>query len=225
MSSGLRDGPPLTPKRGEPSVAASILTKSMRPPERIPAGTAVTSSAKGCLGGEKLIRDEDEARMCQLVGMPLIPYILALGCCCSSFESNFLCAACDRRWEEHETFFETEETRRRGGRPYGEGTTQGRGPCQHLSSEGQAERHAHPPPIPSRPPTPHIPCLHCFPSPGADYVPFAEMPALQDAILTNSELEALQMQGVSGHSSSYPSSLELPGPSTLQPDPKSDPHT
>ncbi|XP_058158055.1 protein FAM221B isoform X2 [Dasypus novemcinctus] len=40
------------------------------------------------------------------------------GCCCSCFESNFLCVACDRRWEEHETFFETEETRRRGGRPY-----------------------------------------------------------------------------------------------------------
>ncbi|CAH6790319.1 Fam221b [Phodopus roborovskii] len=39
------------------------------------------------------------------------------GCCCNCFESNFLCAACDRRWEEHETFFETEETRRRGGRP------------------------------------------------------------------------------------------------------------
>lgn len=56
----------------------------------------------------------------------------ALGCGCNSFESNFLCAACDRRWEEHETFFETEETRRRGGRPYGEGTTRGRGSCQHL---------------------------------------------------------------------------------------------
>ncbi|XP_077003855.1 protein FAM221B isoform X2 [Tamandua tetradactyla] len=40
------------------------------------------------------------------------------GCCCSCFESNFLCAACDRRWEEHETFFETEEIRRPGGRPY-----------------------------------------------------------------------------------------------------------
>uniref|UniRef100_A0A667I4I0 Family with sequence similarity 221 member B n=1 Tax=Lynx canadensis TaxID=61383 RepID=A0A667I4I0_LYNCA len=43
------------------------------------------------------------------------------GCCCNCFESNFLCAACDRRWEEHETFFETEETRRRGGRPHGKG--------------------------------------------------------------------------------------------------------
>ncbi|XP_065262666.1 protein FAM221B [Emys orbicularis] len=44
----------------------------------------------------------------------------AAGCWCVSFESNFLCAACDRRWEEHETFFETAETRRKGGRPYGE---------------------------------------------------------------------------------------------------------
>ncbi|OBS83475.1 hypothetical protein A6R68_22503 [Neotoma lepida] len=69
------------------------------------------------------------------------------GCCCKCFESNFLCAACDRRWEEHETFFESEETRRRGGRPY-----------------------------------------------GADYVPFAEMSALRDVILTNSDFEALQMQ-------------------------------
>ncbi|XP_032979109.1 protein FAM221B isoform X1 [Rhinolophus ferrumequinum] len=41
------------------------------------------------------------------------------GCCCNCFESNFLCAACDRRWEEHETFFETEATRRRGRRPHG----------------------------------------------------------------------------------------------------------
>ncbi|XP_003943837.2 protein FAM221B [Saimiri boliviensis] len=44
------------------------------------------------------------------------------GCCCSCFESNFLCAACDRRWEEHETFFETQKTRQRGGRPYGTDT-------------------------------------------------------------------------------------------------------
>ncbi|XP_070375308.1 protein FAM221B isoform X3 [Equus asinus] len=40
------------------------------------------------------------------------------GCCCNCFESNFLCAACDRRWEEHETFFETEGTRRRGRKPH-----------------------------------------------------------------------------------------------------------
>ncbi|XP_031801198.1 protein FAM221B isoform X2 [Sarcophilus harrisii] len=41
------------------------------------------------------------------------------GCQCNFFQSNFLCAACDRRWEEHETFFESEETRRQGGRPIG----------------------------------------------------------------------------------------------------------
>ncbi|KAL0606123.1 Protein FAM221B [Plecturocebus cupreus] len=41
------------------------------------------------------------------------------GCCCSCFESNFLCVACDQHWEEHETFFETQKNRQRGGRPYG----------------------------------------------------------------------------------------------------------
>uniref|UniRef100_A0A8C0XMG5 Protein FAM221B n=1 Tax=Castor canadensis TaxID=51338 RepID=A0A8C0XMG5_CASCN len=39
------------------------------------------------------------------------------GCCCNYFESNFLCAACDRCWEEHETFFETQQTRQRRGKP------------------------------------------------------------------------------------------------------------
>ncbi len=29
------------------------------------------------------------------------------GCGCGTFDSNFLCAACDRHWEEHETIFET----------------------------------------------------------------------------------------------------------------------
>ncbi|XP_068784893.1 protein FAM221B [Struthio camelus] len=42
------------------------------------------------------------------------------GCFCKCFESTFLCAACDRRWEEHETFFETTEARKQGGLPYGE---------------------------------------------------------------------------------------------------------
>ncbi|XP_072877865.1 protein FAM221B isoform X1 [Chlorocebus sabaeus] len=54
------------------------------------------------------------------------------GCCCGCFESNFLCAACDRRWEEHGTFFETQRTRRRGGRPHGEAETWDRGPFQGL---------------------------------------------------------------------------------------------
>nr|XP_025973176.1 protein FAM221B [Dromaius novaehollandiae] len=44
----------------------------------------------------------------------------AAGCWCKSFESTFSCAVCDRRWEEHETFFETTEARKQGGRPYRE---------------------------------------------------------------------------------------------------------
>ena len=42
------------------------------------------------------------------------------GCGCSHFISNFLCCACDRHWEEHETIFETEKMRKNGGLPYGE---------------------------------------------------------------------------------------------------------
>lgn len=42
------------------------------------------------------------------------------GCPCGTFFSNFLCAACDRHWENHETFFETETMRRQNGLPYGE---------------------------------------------------------------------------------------------------------
>lgn len=42
------------------------------------------------------------------------------GCGCSKFFSNFLCAACDRHWEEHETSFETTAMRKDIGLPYGE---------------------------------------------------------------------------------------------------------
>ncbi|XP_077988532.1 protein FAM221B-like [Glandiceps talaboti] len=42
------------------------------------------------------------------------------GCSCGIFDSNFLCAACDKHWEEHETVFETEDDRHRNGIPYGE---------------------------------------------------------------------------------------------------------
>ncbi|CAM9490543.1 unnamed protein product [Lampetra planeri] len=42
------------------------------------------------------------------------------GCSCPRFESSFLCAACDRRWEQHETFFDTEKSRREAGLPVGE---------------------------------------------------------------------------------------------------------
>nr|XP_012625436.1 protein FAM221B isoform X4 [Microcebus murinus] len=100
------------------------------------------------------------------------------GCCCRYFESNFLCVACDRRWEEHETFFETEETRRRGGRPH-----------------------------------------------GTVYMPFAEMPVIGEAIIRNSDFEALQRQGPSGLPSPHPSPPQLPGPRGPRPGPTSDPHT
>lgn len=42
------------------------------------------------------------------------------GCRCSTFFSNFLCCACDKHWEEHETVFETAEMRKSQGIPYGE---------------------------------------------------------------------------------------------------------
>ncbi len=41
------------------------------------------------------------------------------GCKCNAFDSNFLCAACDRHWEQHDTFFETEEERKQNGLPVG----------------------------------------------------------------------------------------------------------
>ncbi|XP_041039319.1 protein FAM221B-like [Carcharodon carcharias] len=42
------------------------------------------------------------------------------GCSCQGFDSNFLCAACDKHWEQHHTFFETEAYRKENGLPYGE---------------------------------------------------------------------------------------------------------
>ncbi|XP_002732722.1 protein FAM221B-like [Saccoglossus kowalevskii] len=42
------------------------------------------------------------------------------GCRCSVFDSPFVCAACDRHYEDHETVFETEDERHRNGIPYGE---------------------------------------------------------------------------------------------------------
>ncbi|WAR01031.1 F221B-like protein [Mya arenaria] len=41
-------------------------------------------------------------------------------CGCGHFNSNFLCAACDKHWEDHETFFETEDDRVVKGLPVGE---------------------------------------------------------------------------------------------------------
>jgi len=43
----------------------------------------------------------------------------ALGCGCGAFDSPFLCAACDRHWEDHETFFETADERQKNGLPVG----------------------------------------------------------------------------------------------------------
>jgi len=43
----------------------------------------------------------------------------ANGCSCRKFDSNFLCAACDKHWEEHETFFDTDSMRKEQGLPYG----------------------------------------------------------------------------------------------------------
>lgn len=41
-------------------------------------------------------------------------------CGCRMFNSNFLCAACDQHWENHETFFETQKERKEKKLPYGE---------------------------------------------------------------------------------------------------------
>ncbi|CAL1545476.1 unnamed protein product [Lymnaea stagnalis] len=41
------------------------------------------------------------------------------GCSCGNFMSDFLCAACDRHWEDHQTFFDSEQSRREQGLPVG----------------------------------------------------------------------------------------------------------
>ena len=41
-------------------------------------------------------------------------------CACFAFDSSFLCAACDKHWEEHETQFDDINSRREKGLPYGE---------------------------------------------------------------------------------------------------------
>ena len=46
-------------------------------------------------------------------------HCLSTGCGCGHFISNFLCAACDKHWEDHETFFETEDVRAQNGLPVG----------------------------------------------------------------------------------------------------------
>ncbi|KAG1660177.1 hypothetical protein FOA52_005277 [Chlamydomonas sp. UWO 241] len=41
-------------------------------------------------------------------------------CGCGMFESNFACLVCDRKWEDHETLFETTQERIEGGRTVGD---------------------------------------------------------------------------------------------------------
>jgi hypothetical protein len=45
--------------------------------------------------------------------------LLKQDCRCSNFISDFLCASCDKHWEDHETFFETEKERIQLNLPYG----------------------------------------------------------------------------------------------------------
>ena len=42
------------------------------------------------------------------------------GCFCLAFNSNFLCAACDKHWEDHDTCFDDVASRQEKGLPYGE---------------------------------------------------------------------------------------------------------
>lgn len=53
MSSGSRNGPPLTPRPGGPNVAVNTLTKNMQPPALIPAGTVVTLVQRGVWEGRR----------------------------------------------------------------------------------------------------------------------------------------------------------------------------
>lgn len=41
-------------------------------------------------------------------------------CVCFTFESDFLCAACDKHWEDHETFFDSTNSRLEKGLPVGQ---------------------------------------------------------------------------------------------------------
>ena len=50
---------------------------------------------------------------------PVLFHCVEKGCGCGAFASDFLCAACDKHWERHETFLETERDRRENKMPYG----------------------------------------------------------------------------------------------------------
>lgn len=51
---------------------------------------------------------------------PILMNCKVKGSGCNVFNSNFLCAACDKHWEDHATFFETEKERKEKKLPYGE---------------------------------------------------------------------------------------------------------
>ena len=51
---------------------------------------------------------------------PVSRKCMSRGCRCFIFESNFLCAACDKHWEEHETSFDDTKSRIQKGLPHGE---------------------------------------------------------------------------------------------------------
>ncbi|KAG2425408.1 hypothetical protein HYH02_015017 [Chlamydomonas schloesseri] len=48
------------------------------------------------------------------------PHTRRCRCGCPAFTSNFACLACDLKWEDHETVFETARERLVAGRPVGE---------------------------------------------------------------------------------------------------------
>jgi hypothetical protein len=47
-------------------------------------------------------------------------FLLPIECACSNFISNFLCAACNNHWEQHETFIERGSEREEQKLPTGE---------------------------------------------------------------------------------------------------------
>ena len=76
------------------------------------------------------------------------------------FQSDFLCAACDKHWEEHDTFFETEKERRSKKLPYGMSVWK--------NNKNFIDYY-------------FILCL------GQEYIPFNEMPELKNIVLTGRE--------------------------------------
>ncbi|CEL95496.1 unnamed protein product [Vitrella brassicaformis CCMP3155] len=86
--------------------------------------------------------------------MPNRPY-RCRKCPCSTFTSAFLCIACDKHWEDHETVFESEAERRAAGRPVNEDFV----PFAEMPEFYEAVYHGtptHPQPGALRPPQPSV---------------------------------------------------------------------